>query len=108
MAAAASPHDPIAEGLNCHTNLGILCECQCRPTLHLADVGQTPALTLAEGGSRDRGAGQGGHRGDGNRIESVLYHEDGGIATLTLNRPKVRVCVCVVEMCAVLCQSRPA
>lgn len=100
--AAASPPPPAAQGLDClpcHASGGILCECQCRPAAAEphpgSDVEQTPALTLAELGGRDGGArgGGGGSRGDEGRDACVLYHEGGGIATMTLNRPKVRVCV---------------
>eukprot|EP00752_Nemacystus_decipiens_P009762 g8718.t1 len=48
--------------------------------------------TLAEGGSHDGwatgGGGGGRNRGGGSGDACVLYHEDDGIATLTLNRPK--------------------
>lgn len=87
-----SLHAAVVPGLDrlpCYTNGGILCEC----VQHSSDVvEQSPALSLArEGSCHDEREGGGGNRGDGERDACVLYEEDGGIATVTLNRPKVRV-----------------
>lgn len=68
----------------------ILCECQCSPELQLNHVVEhrNSLLAACAGGKRDSANG-GGEGGPGEGSACVLYQEDGGIATLTLNRPKV-------------------
>eukprot|EP00903_Cladosiphon_okamuranus_P010535 g9965.t1 len=86
MRASVSRQAPAAQGLDflpCHTDGGILCECRCHPEQRLPDDADN-----RRGGARAGAGGRGGHRRDGERDACVLYHEDGGIATLTLNRPK--------------------
>lgn len=84
----------------CGTASGIYCECH-HPAgeLQLQDVvaaEQRALRTRAAGGARARGREGGGKPGgrsgegrDGKARPCVLYEEEGGIATLTLNRPKV-------------------
>ncbi|CAM9225213.1 unnamed protein product [Scytosiphon promiscuus] len=105
MAAHSHPSplldDPVffaASSEACETAGGILCEC------HRAAAAQLDDLAVAEqrwpperaaGGLRASGKGgedhsRGGERGGGGDSSCVLYKEDGGIATLTLNRPKTK------------------
>ena len=74
------------------TSSAIFCECHCSSrTLRLHSVrARTPNYTAE---SRDRGerGGSGGRAmAEIERNACVLYHEEDGIATLTLNRPKVK------------------
>lgn len=77
----------------------ILCECQCSQELQLdvevSDFSRHSSSSLltasAAAGNHDDNdkARGGGTRGGGEGDACVLYQEDGGIATLTVNRPKV-------------------
>lgn len=70
----------------------IVCECHSssRRTLSLHSAPGTRTHTAAE--ARDKGERGAGERAmsERERDACVLYHEKGGIATLTLNRPKVK------------------
>ncbi|CAN0264817.1 unnamed protein product [Pylaiella littoralis] len=76
----------------------ILCECQCsqelQPDVEVSDFSRHSSSSLLTASAaacnhddNDKARG-GGTRGGGEGDACVLYQEDGGIATLTVNRPK--------------------
>lgn len=81
---------------SCNNNSSaIFCECHCSTrTLRLRSVHTRTRNYTTEAGDRgERGEGGGGGgraMAERERDTCVLYHEEDGIATLTLNRPKVK------------------
>lgn len=90
---------PLADG--CNAIPSILCECRCslapQPDAdvevnHVWELSSRSSMLTAKAaaeGNRDDGARGGGEHGEGDGDACVLYEEGGGIATLTVNRPKV-------------------
>lgn len=89
---------PPASVQQCSTASGgrILCECQCSAAGLKVNESSAELLSSTRRGSLAEEREAAGHGGGGDRggwgeddVSCVLYQEEEGIATLTLNRPKV-------------------